>query len=300
MLKEFIEHIQKTTQPLITNVNGSAFCVTSDGNIEELLPTIFHPYTLDLNSLDALVTMVRTEASEMDAPLYIAVPDCKTVRCFGQSKDYDERCFRQVYYEAHATDVPGWDQKVTLGFEEAQIALRTRFQETPDTLYAMKLVSDISLGAKVIYNDNGIATTITTQKGVALQTNEQIRPLVKLRPYRIGLHADVLIKDKDLIELAKKGKIRGWSFGMYNVKDSMEERADDLPIRHIKALDLDHLTLVVKKSPIYSATSVELRAGEDIELETRASLDEPTLSGPALYTPAFDNSEFRGRIAALK
>ena len=123
---------------------------------------------------------------------------------------------------------------------------------------------------------------------------------VTLKEDAIGLHADVLIKDKDLIELAKKGKIRGWSFGMYNVKDSMEERADDLPIRHIKALDLDQLTLVVKKSPIYSATSVELRAGEDIELETRASLDEPTLSGPALYTPAFDNSEFRGRIAALK
>ena len=34
MLKEFIEHIQKTTQPLITNVNGSAFCVTSDGSVE--------------------------------------------------------------------------------------------------------------------------------------------------------------------------------------------------------------------------------------------------------------------------
>lgn len=41
MLKEFIEHIQKTTQPLITTVNGSTFCVTSDGNTEELLPTIF-------------------------------------------------------------------------------------------------------------------------------------------------------------------------------------------------------------------------------------------------------------------
>ena len=114
---------------------------------------------------------------------------------------------------------------------------------------------------------------------------------VTLKEDAIGLHADVLIKDKDLIELAKKGKIRGWSFGMYNVKDSMEERAGDLPIRHIKALDLDHLTLVVKKSPIYSATSVELRAGEDIELETRASLEEPTLSGSALHTPAFDNSE---------
>lgn len=31
MLKEFIEHIQKTTQPLITNVNGSTFRITADG-----------------------------------------------------------------------------------------------------------------------------------------------------------------------------------------------------------------------------------------------------------------------------
>ena len=123
---------------------------------------------------------------------------------------------------------------------------------------------------------------------------------VTLKEDAIGLHADVLIKDKDLIELAKKGKIRGWSFGMYNVKDTMEDRADDLPIRHITGLDLDHLTLVVKKYPIYSATSVELRAGEDIDLETRASLDEPTVVCDMPKEPAFDNSEFRGRIAALK
>ena len=183
MLQKFIEHIQKTTQPLITEVDGSTFCINSDGDVKEILPTIFHPSTLPLNSLDALIKMVKTEASEQDAPLYITIPDHTTVRCFGQP-DASERYHRQVYYEANATDVPGWAEKNTLGFEEAQIALRTRFQETPDTLYAMKLVSDISLGAKVIYNDNGIATTITTQKGVALQTNEQIRPLVKLRPYR--------------------------------------------------------------------------------------------------------------------
>lgn len=33
MLKEFIEHIQKTTQPLITTVNGSTFRITDDGMI---------------------------------------------------------------------------------------------------------------------------------------------------------------------------------------------------------------------------------------------------------------------------
>ena len=34
------------------------------------------------------------------------------------------------------------------------------------------------------YNDNGIATSVITQKGVALQGSEVIRPLVKLKPYR--------------------------------------------------------------------------------------------------------------------
>lgn len=183
MLKEFIEHIQKTTQPLITTVGKSTFRVTAEGDVEEILPIIFHPDTLPLNSLDALVKLVRTEASEMDTPLYITIPDHQTVRCFGQPDDA-ERYFRQAYYEVHATDVPGWDSGVKLGFEEMQIALRTRFQETPDALYAMKLLSDITSGGKITLNDNGIATSVVTQKGVALQSNEAIRPIVKLKPYR--------------------------------------------------------------------------------------------------------------------
>lgn len=188
MLKEFIEHIQNTTQPLIWNLDpeidsGSTFAITGDGKAVELRPAIDHPDTIDLHSLDALVKLVRTEASKAASPLYITIPDHLTVRCFGQP-DADARFFRQVYYRAHAIDVPGWDDKVQMGFEEAQIALRTRFQETPDTVYAMKLLSDISCGAKVVYNDNGIATTVTTQKGVALQSNEQIRPIITLKPYR--------------------------------------------------------------------------------------------------------------------
>lgn len=183
MLQKFIEHIQKTTQPLITEVDGSTFRITSDGDVKEILPTIFHPDTLPLNSLDALVKMVKTEASKRDTPLYITIPDHMTVRCFGQP-DKAERYHRQFYYEANATDVPGWESGVKLGFEEMQIALRTRFQETPDAIYAMKLLSDITSGGKITLNDNGIATSVVTNKGIALQSNEAIRPIVKLKPYR--------------------------------------------------------------------------------------------------------------------
>ena len=85
----------------------------------------------------------------------------------------------------------------------------------------------------------------------------------------IGLHYDADITDPDTIAEAKAGKIKGMSFGMYNVRDEIEQRTDELPIRHIKALDLDHITLVVRKYPVYASTSVELRANGEIDMETR-------------------------------
>lgn len=221
MLKELFEHIQKTAQPVIHKEGETAFVVTASGIVEELIPTIDipHPDTLPLHSLDALVKLVQTEAAKAAAPLYITItiPNHLTVRCFGQP-DPNARCFRQVYYEAKATDVPGWGESVQMGFEEMQIALRTRFQETPDAIYAMKLLSDISTGSKVTFNNNGIATSVTAQKGVALQTNEAIRPIVTLRPYRTFQE----VKQPESIFLIRVNE-RGISFteadgGMWKLK----------------------------------------------------------------------------------
>ncbi len=183
MLKEFIEHIQKTTQPQIVTVSGRTFAVNAEGEANEIRPDIDHPYALTLQSLDALVKLVQTEATNMEAPLYITIPNHLTVNCFGQPNPNSQH-HRQFYYEAKATDVPGWGEKVEMGFEEAQIALRTRFQETNDTQYALRLLSEISTGAKITLNDNGIATTVVTKKGIDLQANEAIRPIITLKPYR--------------------------------------------------------------------------------------------------------------------
>lgn len=233
MLKEFIEHIQNTTQPIVHQVGGRTFIVTGNGEAGELRDDPDCPDTLPLHSLDALVKLVRTEASKAETPLYITIPDHLTVRCFGQPQP-DARFFRQVYYEAHATNVPGWDEKVQLGFEEAQIAMRTRFQETADTVYALKLLSDICCGAKVVYNDNGIATTVTTQKGVALQSNDQIRPIITLKPYRTFQE----VEQPESIFLIRVGE-RGITFteadgGMWKlkaretVKAFLEDKLSDL------------------------------------------------------------------------
>lgn len=183
MLKEFIEHIQTTTAPTVMPIGEHHFRLTHDGDMEEILPKIQHPDTLPLNSLDGLVKLVKTEAMKMASPLYITIPTHTKVVCFAQPQEKD-RWYRQYYYEAVATDVPGWEEETSMDFERAQVAMRTRFQETSDIPYLQKLLSEITLGAKVTRNDNGVATSIVTQKGVSLQENATIRPIVNLRPYR--------------------------------------------------------------------------------------------------------------------
>jgi HK97 family phage prohead protease len=121
-----------------------------------------------------------------------------------------------------------------------------------------------------------------------------------LREDAIGLHADLLIDDPIIIDLARQGKIKGWSFGMYNVVDDMEERAGELPIRHVTKLDIDHLTLVVKKKPVYSATSVELRADVEIDIETRSSEDKIELKMVETPKKPIDLSQYRNRINHLR
>jgi len=185
MLKEAIEHIQETTQPVILEVEGRTFCVNRDGDTSEIRPSLDVPEVLIINSLDALVKMIKTEALHLysGVPLYISVPDPLECRCYSQpNKSIREN--RLTFYIAKATDVPGWQKETTMNFEEAMIALRTRFQRTADTDYALKLLSEITTGAKVTFNDNGIATTVVTQKGIALQGTDNIRPIVSLKPYR--------------------------------------------------------------------------------------------------------------------
>lgn len=125
---------------------------------------------------------------------------------------------------------------------------------------------------------------------------------LELREDAIGLHADVLITDQMIIDAAKKGKIRGWSFGMYNVVDEMEQRADsELPIRHVKDFCIDHVTLVINKTPCYAATSVELRADNDVDIETRAldtRVDVELTAEKVQEKP--DLSEYTRRIKALE
>ena len=92
----------------------------------------------------------------------------------------------------------------------------------------------------------------------------------------VGLRAESVVTDPEVIEGARNGKLRGWSFNIKNPVDEVEQRADGLPLRIIKDLDMDEVTLVMNRIPVYSSTSIEVRADSDDgeRIEYRAG-DEP-------------------------
>lgn len=181
MLKEAIEKIVELSGAKTFKVGDKTF---SDRTLSEVKPEIEKPSTQGLTSLEAMSSLIRTEAIDLyPAPIYITVPQCDAVECFTRV-DTENRYNRNVLYHAKAVDVPGWEPDTKLPFDQASVALQTRFQATDDRDYVLRLLSQLTCGAKVTYNDNGVAMTVVTQKGVALQGAENIRPLVRLKPYR--------------------------------------------------------------------------------------------------------------------
>ncbi len=99
---------------------------------------------------------------------------------------------------------------------------------------------------------------------------------ITLAEDNIGLRAHAEITDSEVIEKARSGRLRGWSFGMYAGNSEFEERAGNIPRRHIRELDLFEVSLIDDTMlPCYAGTSVECRADGDIISETRSFEDTP-------------------------
>lgn len=86
-----------------------------------------------------------------------------------------------------------------------------------------------------------------------------------IREDAVGLFAQAVITDSEVIEKAKKGELRGWSFGFVSIKESENEHGE---MRHrvLQDIDLREISLLdSSRTPAYIATSVMTRdSGEEI------------------------------------
>lgn len=92
----------------------------------------------------------------------------------------------------------------------------------------------------------------------------------------IGLRAKAVVTDEEVVEDARNGNLRGWSFGFFDTPDGVETRSEDgLPLRVIKDMDLREVSIINnKKSPAYEGTLIVARSDDDVEFYGETMTDE--------------------------
>lgn len=92
---------------------------------------------------------------------------------------------------------------------------------------------------------------------------------LSLREDSVGLFARATVSDEEVAESARKGELRGWSFGFRPIAQRCEER-DGMRRRTVLELDLCEVSLIDRrKLPAYAATSVFTRDAEEGPVEYR-------------------------------
>lgn len=88
---------------------------------------------------------------------------------------------------------------------------------------------------------------------------------LELEEDNIGLHARATITDPDVIEKARAGRLRGWSFG-FRDRDVETGIEDGFPLRKVRDLDLAEVSILDdSKSPAYMGTLISTRAKDGKE-----------------------------------
>ncbi len=113
----------------------------------------------------------------------------------------------------------------------------------------------------------------------ALSRNDDVRILLNHDPSRdlggtkdgnleleedsIGLHARATITDPEVVKIARRGDLVGWSFGFYDREVNQRTDENGFPMREVVDLDLEEVSILDRTTtPAYDGTLVAVRSEE--------------------------------------
>lgn len=210
MLKEAIEYIVGLHQPNIyVDEVGDKWAKAADHyELLEREPEIPDPVTV--NTLSGLLTLLFEEGIPKHTfdcgKMFIRVVDEGLVRVHTNYKHQESRIFlRYLPYRAEA-DTPHLTIGREMSQDQAIVELQSLYGDTPDRAYLLDLLSQISVEDGVTSIDNGVTQTVTARQGVALKETVQVKPIVRLQPYRTFLEVEQPVSDF-LLRIGQNGRI---------------------------------------------------------------------------------------------
>ena len=98
---------------------------------------------------------------------------------------------------------------------------------------------------------------------------------LQLEEDAIGLRAVAEITDPEAVEAARRGELRGWSFG-FRPTDVVWSEDAGRHRRTVRAMELDEVSILTM-TPAYIATTVELRGEDTVTVDRRGGEDAPEI-----------------------
>ena len=180
MLKQFAQFLSEMKETKIFDVDGKKF--TNDPNLEEIIPHVDRPTVMTVTSLDAICKLVRTEIKRNVYPLFVCAEEYNKVVVYST---YRDDYTRDTIYMAKA-DAPG----LSLGWRSQQemiIALQSLVIPTESSAELLNMLKSMTDESSVTSRDNGVTQETTVKSGVSLAKTVQVKPRVKLIPFRTFL-----------------------------------------------------------------------------------------------------------------
>lgn len=176
-----------------------------DGYLREVKPEVPSPARYSVDTLEALVKLIRTEGVDVAELLYVRVDSAQRVMVDSTytGRDYAQYS-RLPLYEA-VSDVPGITVNQSISQEKAVVELQSLYAVTEDRDYLLALLSRIDVNQGVSSVDNGISQEVSVRTGAVLKEQQIVQPIVHLQPYRTFLEVEQPASEF-LLRLDKEGR----------------------------------------------------------------------------------------------
>lgn len=127
-------------------------------------------------------------------------------------------------------------------------------------------------------------------------TNEST---TKIEEDNIGLRCKCEVRDAEVVQMAKEGKLAGWSFGFVALSEKNTD-IDGVRHREIRELELREVSVLDNtRIPAYNGTSIEIRETEDF-IEIREISDEMEVTLNTTEETKNLNQEFEQRFLKIR
>lgn len=201
-LKDAIDRVVELAKPFTFEFAGRQFC---SAELHEIRPKVDFPARYSVDTLDALVKLIRTEGAHYSHLLYVRVDSARRVVVDTTYTGVKWAAFtRAPLYEA-VTDVPSISINQSISQERAVVELQSLYAVTPDRDYLLSLLSRIDVNQGVSSVDNGISQEVSVRTGAVLKEQQTVQPIVRLQPYRTFLEVEQPASDF-LLRLDKEGR----------------------------------------------------------------------------------------------